>query len=128
MKRYFTILITLTALCVIATFIPLWRSATWFTGILPAIPLYFGFLTGVQHYLTIQSAKRDPRVFVKNFLMLTVGVLLLHLLVIILWTFTHLSTLAATKMFLLIFCIGYVIYLAFETTALVLFVKQQRKQ
>lgn len=128
MKRYFILLVALTAVCVIATFIPLWCGATWFTGILPVIPLYFGFLTGTQHYLTIQSTQKDPRVFVKNFLMLTVGVLLLHMLVIVLWTFTHLATLSATKMFLLLFCIGYIVYLTFETIALVRFVRQQRKQ
>ncbi len=126
MKNYYIALIGLTALAVVATLALLWCGSPLYYPILPCIPLYFGAVTGVQHYAVVRSAYKDPRIFVKNFLMLTVGVLLLHLAIIVLWAFTHAHT--SAKAFLLVFCLCYIAYLAFETIALVLFIKNQRKK
>jgi hypothetical protein len=124
MKKYFTLLVSMTGLLVLLSFVLMWTGSKLFLPIVPLIPLYFGVVTGAQHYLTVQSAYKDPRIFVKNFLMLTVGVLLLHLLIIVVWAFTHVQT---AKIFLLAFCICYIVYMVFETLALILFIKQQKK-
>ncbi len=126
MKNYYIALLSITGLAVLATFVLLWCGSPLYYPILPCIPRYFGVVTGLQHYFVVQSAYKDPRIFVKNFLMLTVGVLLLHLVIIVLWAFTHAQT--SAKAFLLVFCICYILYLAFETIALVLFIKNQRKK
>ncbi len=124
MKNYLIALLSLTGVMVIATLIMLWCGSPYYLAILPCIPLYFGVVNGIQHYIVIKSAYKDPRVFVKNFLMLTVIVLLLHLCIIVAWSFTHIAT---AKTFLLVFCICYLVYVVFETIALVLFIKNQRK-
>ncbi len=126
MKNYCIALLSLTGLMVVATLTLMWCGSPLYYPILPCIPLYFGLVTGLQHYFVVKSAYKDPRIFVKNFLMLTVGVLLLHLIIIVLWAFTHAQT--SAKAFLLVFCLCYIAYLAFETTALVLFIKNQRKK
>lgn len=124
MKKYLLSLLIVTGVLVLASFVLMWTGSSLFLRITPVIPLYFGVVTGLQHYFTVQSAYKDPRIFVKNFLMLTVGVLLLHLLLIVVWSFTHIHS---AKEFLLAFCICYVIYMVFETVMLVRFIKQQKK-
>ena len=96
-----------------------------FQTIMPFIPLYFAVITGLQHYAVVKSFYKDPRTFVKNFLGLTVGTLFLHLVVICTWSLTHIPE---ARTFILAFCICYIAYLTFETIALILLIKQQRKQ
>lgn len=125
MRKYFVTLLSLTLALVIASFVLMWCKSPLYVAIAPLIPLYFGIITGVGHYFVVKSAYKAPRAFVKNFLAITVGTLVLHMIVMTVYIFSHLHT--ATS-FLTLFCIGYIVYLLFETSALMLFVKQQKKQ
>lgn len=124
MKKYFTRLFIVTVIMVVAAFIPLWCGAPWFLAIMPVIPLYFCVVTGLEHYFIVKSAYKDPRIFIKNFLMLTVITLLLHLSVIMVWSFTHITT---AKRFLLSFCIAYLVFIVYEVTEQVFFIKHQQR-
>lgn len=121
MKRYYLILIVLTAVLAVVA---------WGVGkslgqaIFIALPFYFGIVTGVQHYVVANSLKKDPRTFIKNFLGLTVGTLFLHLVVLSLWAFTHIPT---AKPFIIAFGVGFLVYLVFETLMLVLLVRSNKK-
>ncbi len=125
MKRYYITLIIITLLLVLAAFCTLWFADGIFQTILPFLPLYFAVVTGLQHYVVVKSIYKDPRTFVKNFLGLTVGSLFLHLVLLCLWAFTHIPT---ARTFILAFCICYIVYLAFETVALVLLVRRKRNE
>ena len=136
MKRYYIVLILLTLAFVLALFVLLWTGSPLYQAILPALPLYFGIVTGLQHYVVVKSFFKDPRTFVKNFLGATVGGLFLHLAVMCVWVFTHLAGDPATavarahdnKMFILFFGVGFLAYLVFETTSLILLVNRKRKE
>ena len=125
MKKYYISLILITIVMVLAAFCTLWFANGIFQTIMPLIPLYFAIITGIQHYAVVKSFYKDPRTFVKNFLGLTVGSLFLHLVILCTWALTHIPQ---ARTFIIAFCICYVVYLAFETIALVLLVKNQRKQ
>ena len=125
MKKYYISLILITIVMVLADFCTLWFANGIFQTIMPLIPLYFAIITGIQHYAVVKSFYKDPRTFVKNFLGLTVGSLFLHLVILCTWSLTHIPQ---ARTFIIAFCICYVVYLAFETIALVLLVKNQRKQ
>lgn len=103
----------------------MWTSPETFHTFMPILALYFAIVTGVEHYAIIQSIYKSPRTFVKNFLGITIGSLFLHLIVLFFWAFTHIET---ARMFVVTFSIGYLSYLVFETIALVIFIKQQRKK
>ena len=136
MKRYFTALVVLTLALVLATFLFMWFESSLFQTILPALPLYFAVITGLQHVIVVKSFYKDPRTFVKNYLGATVGCLFLHLAVLCIWVFTHLGGDPATaaerafanKMFILFFGIGFLAYLVFETISLILLVNRKRKE
>ena len=125
MKRYYTSLIIVTIILILAAFCTLWFGNGIFQTLFPVLPLYFAVITGLQHYTVVKSLYKDPRTFVKNFLGLTVGGLFLHLVVLCLWAFTHITT---AKNFIIAFCICYIVYLAFETVQLVLLVKRKRNE
>ena len=125
MKRYYISLIIVTIILVLAAFCTLWFADGLFQTILPFLPLYFAIITGLQHYVVVKSLYKDPRTFVKNFLGLTVGSLFLHLVLLCLWAFTHIST---ARTFILGFCICYIVYLTFETIQLVLLVRRKRNE
>ena len=125
MKRYYISLIIITLLLVLAAFGSLWFGAQYYQTILPFLPLYFAVITGIQHYVVVKSLYKDPRAFVKNFLGVTVGSLFLHLVILCLWAFTHMTT---AKTFIIAFCICYIVYLAFETIQLVLLVRRKRNE
>ena len=125
MKKYYISLIAVTILLVLAAFCTLWFAQDIYQNIMPAIPLYFAVVTGLQHYVVVKSLYKDPRTFVKNFLGLTVGTLFLHLVILCTWSLTHIPQ---ARTFILAFCICYIVYLAFETVALILIVRNKRKQ
>ncbi|MCR5821487.1 MAG: hypothetical protein K6F85_01020 [Bacteroidales bacterium] len=124
-RKYYACLAALTALAVLASFVVLWVSPSNFHTILPLTALYFAVVTGLEHWFIINSAQKDPRTFIKNFLGITVGVLFLHLVVMAVYLFTHTSV---ARIFIVGFCVGYIAYLVFETVALVLFVRNRRKE
>lgn len=126
MRRYYLILVVLTLLLTAVVWwvsmrVPALGSQH---SILYVLPLYFAVVTGIQHYVVSNSLKKDPRTFIKNFLGLTVGTLFLHLVVLSLWAFTHIPT---AKPFIIVFGIGFVLYLVFETLMLVLLVRSHKK-
>ncbi len=125
MRKYYVSLTLMTIVMVLAAFCTLWFAQGIFQTIFPLIPLYFALVTGLQHYAVVKSFYKDPRTFVKNFLGLTVGTLFLHLVLLCTWAFTHIPQ---ARTFILAFCICYIAYLAFETIALVILVKNQRQQ
>ena len=129
MRKYLIALLCLAFLLVVATFVTLWYSPANFAAIMPAVVFYFTAITAAQHYLVVRSARQSPRTFIKVFLGLTVGTLFLHLIVMVTYMFTHLSAEQAhnARLFLITFCICYIAFLIFETVALVLTVRKEKK-
>lgn len=120
MKKYYIKLLIIAVLLVLTSFLLLWCGTGYFLMAMPLAVLYFTVVTGLEHWAIVKSVTKDARVFVKNFLGLTVGCMFLHLVVLCIYMFTHLQT---AKVFTIAFCILYVIYLVFETIELLLFVK-----
>ncbi|MBQ6047277.1 MAG: hypothetical protein IJL38_06645 [Bacteroidales bacterium] len=127
MKRYYISLLALTAVLVLASFALLWCGGE-FLMIMPIIALYFGVITGLEHWAIVASMRKSPRDFIKNFLGITMGVLFLHLMVIGIWMFTHLKDPHNAKIALIAFSVCYVVHLVYETVALALFVKREGKE
>lgn len=127
MRRYFIGLVSLTLLLVVVSFVMVWCPSckAYYQVVLSALPLYFAVVTGLMHYAVVKSLHKAPRTFVKNFLGITIGSLFLHLAVLCIWTLTHLK---GAKVFIVAFCVGYVLYLLYETVSLVLLVRRQQKQ
>ncbi|MBQ9547095.1 MAG: hypothetical protein IJU90_07400 [Bacteroidales bacterium] len=125
MRRYLIHLSLLSLVLVIACFALLWWAPALFIVAMPLAVLYFAVVTGVQHTLVVRSVYKAPRVFVKTFLGLTVGSLLLHLVVMSAYMFTHLQH---ARLFALAFAILYVVYLVFETIELISFVRAYQRE
>lgn len=124
MKRYYIILVSITLMLTLLTFFIMWFAPQHYLPVMPLLALYFGAVTGIQHWVVCKAMYKSPRAFIQIFMGSIVAVLLLHIIVLVVYLLTHLTQ---AKPFALAFCIGYVVYLAFETTALVLFVEHQRK-
>ena len=125
MRRYIVALLVVSLLMVLASFVVLWVAPQTFITAMPLLVLYFALLTLVQHLLVVRAMSRSPKTFVQIFLGTTVGVLFIHL--IVLATFL-ISTPEQGRRFLIAFCIGYVVYLVFETVSLVRFVDREKKR
>jgi len=110
---------TLLAFCV------MWFAPDRYVTAMPLLALYFGIISGVQHWLVCRSLYKSPRAFIQIFLGSVVGVLLLHIIVLAAYIFTHVKE---AKMFLVAFIVCYVVYLVFETAALVRFVQSEKKR
>lgn len=124
MRRYYISLLVVSLILVLATFIVMWTAPHLFIIAMPLLVLYFAALTLVQHTIVVKAMNRSPKTFVQLFLGSTVGVLFIHLIVLTLFLLT---TPGQGRRFLIAFCIGYVVYLVFETVALVRFVDRARK-
>ena len=127
MRRYYLSLVILTLVLTLASFCVLWIAPAAFHTFMPLLVLYFTAVTGLQHFFALQAAKKDPRTFIKVFLAITVATLFLHLIVLTAYMFSHLTAALTAKHFLIAFCIGYIVYLVFETIALLLLVRKQRQ-
>lgn len=125
MKKYFVQLLSITATLVLVSFVILWASPNNYIVAMSWLPLYFAALTALQHYITLRGMQRSARAFVQIFLGTTVGVLFVHLILV---TIFLISTPQLGRRFLIAFCIGYVVYLVFETISLVRFIESKRKQ
>lgn len=123
MKQYYISLLSLTAVLVAVAFFAL-HGGPSYLPILPLTALYFCIVTGIQHYIVIKALDKSPRSFVKGFMGVVVGTLFLHLIVFAVYLFTHIQQ---AKIFAIGFCIGYAVYLTFETTYLALIVSKRRK-
>jgi hypothetical protein len=125
MRRYYISLLLVSLVLILASFMVMWFAPKVFIVAMPLLVLYFAILTLVQHTIVVKAMQRSPKTFVQLFLGTTVGVLFIHL--IVLATFL-LTTPAQGPRFLIAFCIGYVVYLVFETVALVRYVDNEKKK
>ena len=125
MRRYYISLLLVSLVLILVSFAVMWFAPQTFIMAMPLLVLYFAILTLVQHTIVVKAMQRSPKTFVQLFLGTTVGVLFIHL--IVLATFL-LTTPAQGRRFLIAFCIGYVVYLVFETVALVRYVDNEKKK
>ena len=124
MRRYYISLLVVSLILVLATFIIMWAVPQVFIIAMPLLVLYFAALTMVQHNIVVKAMNRSPKTFVQIFLGSTVGVLFIHLIVLTIFLLTNPGQ---GRRFLIAFCIGYVVYLVYETVALVRFVDRTKK-
>lgn len=130
MKKYFIHIIILTLILVIASFILLWSGSENYSFLIPIFVLYFAVITAIQHNVVTRSMLKDPRTFVKNFLGISVGAMMLHLVIVFAYAISQMKSANQAhnaKMVIVSFCILFVIFLAFETIELVLFVRKYKE-
>lgn len=130
MKRYFIHIIILTLILVIANFILLWSGSENYSSLITIFVLYFAVITAIQHNVVTKSMLKDPRTFVKNFLGISVGAMMLHLVVVFGYAISQMKSANQAhnaKIVIVSFCILFVIFLAFETIELVLFVRKYKE-
>lgn len=125
MRRYYLSLLLVSLILVLASFVVMWLAPHYFIVAMPLLVLYFALLTLVQHSIVTKAMQRSPKTFVQLFLGTTVGVLFVHLVVLVIFLLT---TPTQGRRFLIAFCIGYVVYLVFETIALVRYVDREKKR
>jgi len=124
-RKYLVWLLSITLILVLVSFVILGTAPGTFIVSMPFLAVYFCIVTGLQHLLVTKALMRSPKTFVQIFLGTTVGVLFIHLVVLASFLLTHASQ---GRRFLIAFCIGYVVYLVFETTALVKLVEDEKKR
>ena len=124
-RKYLVWLLSITLILVLVSFVILGTAPGTFIVSMPFLAVYFCIVTGLQHLLVSKAMMRSPKTFVQIFLGTTVGVLFIHLVVLASFLLTHASQ---GRRFLIAFCIGYVVYLVFETTALVKLVEDEKKR
>lgn len=130
MKRYFIHIIILTLILVITSFILLWSGSENYSFLIPIFILYFAVITAIQHNVVTKSMLKDSRTFVKNFLGISVGAMMLHLVIVFAYAISQMKSANQAhnaKMVIVSFCILFVIFLAFETIELVLFVRKYKE-
>lgn len=125
MRRYIISLLIISLTLVLASFAVMWLAPQQFIFAMPLLVLYFAVLTLVQHTIVTKAMHRSPKTFVQLFWGSTVGVLFIHLIVLAAFLLTNPSQ---GRRFLIAFCIGYVVYLVFETVALVRYVDNEKKK
>ncbi len=125
MRKYYISLLLVSLVLMLASFMVMWFAPQAFIVAMPLLVLYFAILTLVQHTIVVKAMQRSPKTFVQLFLGTTVGVLFIHLIVLASFLLT---TPAQGRRFLIAFCIGYVVYLVFETVALVRYVDNEKKK
>ena len=125
MRRYYISLLLVSLVLILVSFAVMWFAPQTFIMAMPLLVLYFAILTLVQHTIVVKAMQRSPKTFVQLFLGTTVGVLFIHLIVLASFLLT---TPAQGRRFLIAFCIGYVVYLVFETVALVRYVDNEKKK
>lgn len=125
MRRYYISLLSVSLVLILASFAVMWFVPQTFIVAMPLLVLYFAILTIVQHSIVVKAMQRSPKTFVQLFLGTTVGVLFIHLIVLASFLLTNPGQ---GRRFLIAFCIGYVVYLVFETVALVRYVDNEKKK
>ena len=125
MRKYYIALLCITLVLVVAALALLWTGHPAYQCVMPFIPLYFAVVTGLEHWAVVESMRKSPRTFVKNFLGITVGVLFVHLVAMAAWMFTHASE---ARWFAVAFCVCYAVHLVFETAALALLVRNTARK
>lgn len=130
MKKYLIHIITLSIVMVLATFALQWFNTGYFLAILPLMVLFITILTGGLHCVIVSNMKKDLRQSIRNFFMMTIGTMIVHFAVIFFYALTHMNTVEAAhnaKVFILVYCIYFFVYLIFETFELIHFVKSQKQ-
>ncbi|MBP3763524.1 MAG: hypothetical protein J6I49_06570 [Bacteroidales bacterium] len=125
MRRYYLALVACALVLTLAAFAVMWLAPQAYLGIMPLLALYFAAVTGVQHFFVLTSMYQSARRFVQVFLAVTVAVLFVHLAVFAAYLFTHP---AQAKPFAVAFLVGFAATLVFETTALVLHIRRERRR
>lgn len=125
MRRYLLALILMTLGLAAASMAVMYALPDRWLLAMPFLALYFGVITGVQHWIVTRALYRSPRIFVQQFLGVTVGVLVVHLAVIAVYLFTHP---AHAKIFVIAFLIGFVVSWVFETVAVIHFVRDEKRK
>lgn len=125
MKRYYISLLGVTLALTLLSIAVMWFAPQNYLPVMPLLALYFGVVTGVQHWVVCKAMYKSPRAFVQIFLGSIVAVLLLHIILLVAWLLSHPTQ---AKLFTLAFCVGYVVCLVFETASLVMFVNRKRKE
>lgn len=128
MRRYFIGLIILTIVMVLMAFATKWGGMEFFAPlpvwILPAAVLYFGAVSAVQYWLTINGMNKRPKAFVQSFLATTVAVLFIHIVVLVGGMLTNP---AGGKRFAVAFLILYVVYTFYMIASIVFYIRQAGK-
>ncbi|MBR6292665.1 MAG: hypothetical protein IKR33_07675 [Bacteroidales bacterium] len=124
-RHYIISLLAMTLALVLLSFIVMFISPDKWLMAMPFIALYFGIVTGLQHWLVTKAMFRSPKAFVQQFLGTTVGVLFLHLAVMAIYLLTHPGN---AKIFTIAFLIGFVVSWVFETLAILMFIKKEKKK
>ena len=124
-RRYLLSLVVMVLVLVCTAFVVMWVSPASFRLYMPLLALYFGVISGAQHWVVTRSMKKSPRAFVQYFLGSVTAVLFLHIAVLFIYLFTHPNE---ARRFAITFLIGYAISLVFETVALVQFVRHERNR
>ena len=125
MRRYCISLVAVTLAMVLLSFLAMWFKPEWYLPVMPFLALYFGVIAGVQHLLVTKAMYRSPKAFVQIFMGTTVGVLLLHLIVMATWLLTHP---AQAKLFTVAFLVGFVVSWVFETIAVLQFIRREKRR
>ncbi len=125
MRRYLLSLIVMVLALVLASFLVMYFSPQKWMLVMPFLALYFGIVTGLQHWLVTKAMYRSPKVFVQQFLGTTVGVLFVHLAVMAVYLLTHTTHL---KVFTIAFLVGFVVSWAFETLMILKFIRDKKKK
>lgn len=125
MRRYLLSLIVMVLALVLASFLVMYFSPQNWMLVMPFLALYFGIVTGLQHWLVTKAMYRSPKVFVQQFLGTTVGVLFVHLAVMAVYLLTHTTHL---KVFTIAFLVGFVVSWAFETLMILKFIRDEKKK
>lgn len=124
-RRYIISLLAMTLALVLLSFIVMFISPDKWLMAMPFIALYYGIVTGLQHWLVTKAMFRSPKAFVQQFLGTTVGILFLHLAVMAIYLLTHPGN---AKIFTIAFLIGFVVSWVFETLAILMFIKKEKKK
>lgn len=95
---------------------------------LPISVGYFAVLTSLIHILLVRSLYKEPRLFIRNFLFITVAYMLVNLFIILLFVFASRDNITAAKYFVLTFLVLYLSYLVLEAVSLSIFVLQRRRE
>ena len=125
MRRYCISLVAVTLAMVLLSFLAMWFKPEWYLPVMPFLALYFGVIAGVQHLLVTKAMYHSPKAFVQLFMGTTVGVLLLHLIVMATWLLTHP---AQAKLFTVAFLVGFVVSWVFETLAVLQFIRREKRR
>lgn len=125
LKKYYTHLGILSAIGLIATLGVFLFARPSYLVAMTLLVLYFAIITALQHNIIAKALMKDPRDFIKIFFGVTVGILMLHLVVLFVYMYTHLQQ---AKLFTITFLIAYVVFTTFEVIELLALIRSQGKE